>query len=439
MEGLGSVQLIANVILAAMWVTFYEVTLERRFRLPVMITLWTAATALWFTLVYLFPFGTAARVLVGPVIFFIVPLFAYKSRWIRCIFSVGLSMVIMLASEVLMAVLFPQLRTLTAGTGGVGEIAVQTQIAMYLLYLPLNAILLMLAAILFRRYRSRLSAREWLLYALFPFSQMLLCLTWYMLWLGGDTADALVWQGVALIVCAAADIALYFAMRGMAQRAQLKAEKELLEKQIDAQKEHYSALTEQYENVRRMRHDIANHVHTIQILLEKGENAEAAAYAAELRPQTAFKSSLGQCENPVADAFLYSRITELRGQGVDVTAEVTLPAYTGIANADLIIAFGNLLDNASEACAALKEKRLAIRARAVKGYLTIETKNPLPADAGNSKKHRIPELERGVGFHILKELAERYDGAFTYRASDGVFRAELTLKEAAADAANSDM
>lgn len=73
----------------------------------------------------------------------------------------------------------------------------------------------------------------------------------------------------------------------------------------------------------------------------------------------------------------------------------------------------------------------------MKGYLTVETENPLPP--GRDKKRRVPELERGVGFHILQELAEKYDGSFTYSAVDGVFRTELTLKEARNDVASCDL
>lgn len=435
MEGQSTVQLIANCILAVIWIAFYETTLERRFRPGVMAVIWAAAVAVWFPLVCLIPYGTAGRILVGPVIFFVVPLFAYQSRWLRCIFSVGLSMAIMLAVEVLMTVLFPQLRALTAGTAGMGELGVRTQIAMYLLYLPLNALLLMLAALFFRRYRTRLPSREWRLYALFPFSQMLLCLAWFILWLEGDTANTLIWQGLALVVCTAADIALYFAMRGMAQRAALEAEKALLEKQIDAQKGHYAALTAQYESIRHMRHDIENHLHTIHILLENGQNAEAAAYASELQGGNRYHSRLGACLNPVVDAFLFHRAEELRTQDMEVDAAVSLPPDMGVANADLISAFGNLLDNAAEACRSAPSKRISIRARIKNGYLLIETENPAVLPEEKAKPRRIPELERGVGFHILRELAEKYGGEFVTSTGDGVFHAALTLREVTADAA----
>ena len=74
-----------------------------------------------------------------------------------------------------------------------------------------------------------------------------------------------------MLVCIAADAFLYLAVRGMAQRSALKAKNDLLSAQIDRQKEHYAALTAQYANIRRMRHDIAKHLDTMQALLQSGQ------------------------------------------------------------------------------------------------------------------------------------------------------------------------
>ena len=68
----------------------------------------------------------------------------------------------------------------------------------------------------------------------------------------------------------------------MAQRSELKARNDLLARQIDRQNEHYAALTAQYENLRRIRHDISSHLYTMQLLLQEGQYDEAAAYSAEV-------------------------------------------------------------------------------------------------------------------------------------------------------------
>ena len=106
-------------------------------------------------------------------------------------------------------------------------------------------------------------------------------------------------------------------------------------------------------------------------------------------------------------------------------------APTGIRNADMVVAFGNLLDNAAEACRDAGEKRLSLSARMNRGFLCIEVRNPAPAAPARHSR-RIPELERGIGSHILRALAETYEGSYALTPSGGECTASLLLKGAAA-------
>ena len=94
----------------------------------------------------------------------------------------------------------------------------------------------------------------------------------------------------------------------------------------------------------------------------------------------------------------------------------------------MVVAFGNLLDNAAEACRNAGEKRIALSAGMERGYLHIREQNPAPVGPV-SHDRRIPELERGIGHHILRELAERYDGSFTCQVEHNEFLVDLFLRE----------
>ena len=193
----------------------------------------------------------------------------------------------------------------------------------------------------------------------------------------------------------------------------------------------------EYEDIRRMRHDIANHMYTINLLLKDGRTEEAAAYAKELNEKTEFQPMLGQCRNPITDAFLYSRSKELEAQGVDVNMNVNVPRIPKVSNIYMVSALGNLLDNAAEAALKCEKPWIKLNAYSSKGYLIIEVTNPTLPNA--SKPRRIPELPRGVGSHILTEIAETYEGQYTCCEENGVFHATLTLKEDNCDASHSDM
>ena len=209
--------------------------------------------------------------------------------------------------------------------------------------------------------------------------------------------------------------------------AALQAENDLLAQQIDHQKEHYAAITAQYENIRRIRHDIANHLYTMDLLLKEGQYAKAQDYFAEVSQVSRYKSDLGSCENPVVDTFLYARAEDLKAQGFDVEFQVAVPAECGIRNADMVVVFGNLLDNSVEACGQVASPFIRLEAGLRKDYLVVTETNPAPAD-DTRKKRRIPQLERGIGLHILTDLAGRYHGSCTQEVRDRQFTVSIALQ-----------
>lgn len=365
------------------------------------------------------------RGVIALVSFPLVYMVLFRDKWYRCLFCGVAAVLILSVSDMISAAVLltpEQLRQ------GLTFQPIPVQLTSYAIFLSASAFFLWMFTLLMNRYKYRLSGREWALYLLFPISQCLLLYGWMLLCRLDFSANRMWILLAGLITCVAADAALFTAVRGMAQRVELQAENDLLAQQIDRQKEHYAAITAQYENIRRIRHDIANHLYTMDLLLKEGRYAQAQDYFAEVSQVSRYKSDLGSCENPVVDAFLYARAEDLKAQGFDVEFQVAVPAECGIRNADMVVAFGNLLDNAAEACRNAGEKRIALSAGMEREYLHIREQNPAPVGPV-SHDRRIPELERGIGHHILRELAGKYDGSFTFEAKDGEFRADLFLKE----------
>lgn len=191
---------------------------------------------------------------------------------------------------------------------------------------------------------------------------------------------------------------------------------------------HYIALTSQYEANRRIRHDILHHVNTIRYLLANGQQQEATEYAGQLLAENQRSSQLGQCDNSVIDAFLYGRVQEAKAQGITVETRIILPVELPVSNTDLVIVFGNLMDNAVEACAKLENSKIELNAHIEKGYLVITESNPAVPEPEGRKQRRIPELERGVGMQILKSVAEKYQGSCMSETGNGNYSVSVFLK-----------
>ena len=299
----------------------------------------------------------------------------------------------------------------------------------------LLALVLLVFSLPLTRSKNNLSGKQLLIFSAFPITQIICAASLQALIVYPpryEYAPALL---VVMALFLVSDILLYRTMVHTEQRVQLEVENQLLEKQLDAQLAHYSDLTEQYEQIRAMRHDISHHLNTINALLQAGNLKAASEYSEQLLPMQTYISRLGKCQNPVVDAFLYIRMQDAEAKGIPVQADVSLPVELPVSNTDLIVAFGNILDNALEACEGVPGAQIRLQAYLAKGYLVIHERNPVRGEPAAAKPRRIPELERGVGFRVLSGLAQKYDGSFRHELEPGGDYAVTLMLRAAKPAA----
>ena len=127
--------------------------------------------------------------------------------------------------------------------------------------------------------------------------------------------------------------------------------------------------------------------------------------------------------------YLFHRIEELRASGIECTFQVNLPQHTDITNIDLISIFGNLLDNAYEACSTINQPFIEILAEMRRQYLYIQVKNSVSNCPVGKKERRIPELARGVGSNILARIADKYNGEYRFETVNNIYTATIIVEE----------
>lgn len=415
-------QLIFDILYCGMWLLVMNFTYPYRFSRRVTYLLEILWLIINIVVPRSLPFMSMIRTTLGYFLFFAVCILIFDAPWPKVLFTSAMVLLLVITNELIGTMLYYPPEAL-AGTPEL--LSTKGQLLFLGPNLATGAVLFFLYGLLINRVKCNLTSRDWLLFAIFPVSQYLLMFGW--LDTIRITADEsrVVFFIVAIIAAIIADVGIFLSVLHIAQRAQLKAENELLSRQVEAQEQHYADLTAQYESIRHMRHDIANHLNTMQSLLDSSRSGEAAAYLSELKASS-YDTSLGICEHPVVDAFLHNKMEAAKAAGVEVKARVSLRTGLTVSNVDLIRAFGNLLDNAVEACTGLDNAQVTLTCTQLSGCLVIVTENPSP-EKPLEKSRRIPELERGVGGRVLKSLAEKYDGSLKQEQKNGIYRAELIL------------
>jgi len=419
-----------NACAIVMWAAFLWRVLDGpRFRVWVTVLLAALIGAAYMAAALLLTTVGQLRALMFPVCSLAMAFLLFRGTPGRKLLAVAAE----LAGSLLMELMFTPLMIDLQSNDDISVWADPRALIYGVTFLPVLGLGLMLISFIFTRSKNNLSGRQLLVFSAFPITQMVCEASLVTLMFTPPRYEYIPMQLIVSVLFLVSDILLYRTMMRTEQRVQLEVENQLLEKQLDAQLAHYSDLTAQYEQIRAMRHDISHHLNTINALLQEGNLKAATEYSEQLLPMQTYISRLGKCQNPVVDAFLYSRMQDAEHRGVPVQADVSLPVELPVSNTDLIVAFGNMLDNALEACSGIPDAQITLRAHMDKGYLVIQESNPVRARQPQGKKpRRIPELERGVGFRVLGGLAEKYDGSFRHARENDTYTVTLLLRAAAA-------
>lgn len=416
-----------NEILIVQWSMFLWYTLTPRWSRKVTVLIFLPICLVAPMISTVFPSRSAVRMFSVPAIMLLSAFVCYRSKLPRTLFCAFYPQMAIVLSEALILLVLPDIYQNNCDSKQLWLNYIST--LPMLIYTLVYSLMIWIAASCIGKTRYRLTARQWLVFLFFPLSQTLgIIFVYNSMFSIVPTAAQLYQLAGILIVCAAADFALLHTISDAGRKAELEAANRMLEKQLDTQLNHYTALTSQYEVNRRIRHDILHHVNTIQYLLANGQQREATVYAGQFLAENQNVSQLGQCSNPVVDAFLYGRVKEAEAQGVAVDTNVILPSELPVSNTDLIIVFGNLMDNAVEACAKVENPAIQVNAHVEKGYLVITESNPAAPEPERRKQRRIPELERGVGMHILRSVAEKYHGSCMSETHDGRYSVSVFLR-----------
>ena len=415
-----------NACAIVMWAAFLWRVLDGpRFRVWVTVLLAALIGAAYMAAALLLTTVGQLRALMFPVCSLAMAFLLFRGTPGRKLLAVAAE----LAGSLLMELMFTPLMIDLQSNDDISVWADPRALIYGVTFLPVLGLGLMLISFIFTRSKNNLSGRQLLVFSAFPITQMVCEASLVTLMFTPPRYEYIPMQLIVSVLFLVSDILLYRTMVRTEQRVQLEVENELLEKQLDAQLAHYSDLTAQYEQIRAMRHDISHHLNTINALLQEGNLKAATEYSEQLLPMQTYISRLGKCQNPVVDAFLYSRVQDAQTRGVPVRADVSLPVELPVSNTDLIVAFGNLLDNALEACSGIPDAQITLRAHMDKGYLVIQESNPVRARQPQGKKpRRIPELERGVGFRVLSGLAAKYDGSFRHACENDTYTVTLSLR-----------
>lgn len=213
----------------------------------------------------------------------------------------------------------------------------------------------------------------------------------------------------------------------LAKQQQLEQQNMLTE----MNRKYYESMEQQHFEIRRLKHDLANHLQILSALPEDKRDA----YLAALAENTAVTQSISYCMDTTVNAVLTVKNNLMERYGIVMESAIDIPTELPFDKTDICALYANALDNAIEACMKLSEseRTISVISKAKKGLFCLEVSNPVSSEIMSEKTGLLPptsktdKLNHGFGLKSIQKIVDRYHGSLELKTENSTFNLFLYI------------
>lgn len=240
--------------------------------------------------------------------------------------------------------------------------------------------------------------------------------------------------GTVIVSVILSDIFVFLLLSDILKKNKAVNELNLLKQTEEYNRQYIENLQNEYETVRKMRHDYKNSFLAVLALLDDGEVEKVRQQISESLGAMTETEVFINTDNAVVNAVVNAKLSSAKSLGIECECLVAKD-ISGIDDIDLCRLLSNMLDNAITACkndvGVHKRLELSIRRDDISYIFTVKN------TVSSSVLEYNPELkstkkgagEHGYGVGIIREIAEKYGGRSDFYEDDGMFCCAVYLRK----------
>ena len=209
-----------------------------------------------------------------------------------------------------------------------------------------------------------------------------------------------------------------------------KKEIRLLKEKSEREIEYYKEVDRLNQQIQKIHHDLKNHILIAESVKEKDMDKEYLKSLEEYFEKYTSKINSG---NNILDILLEKKCEECRNKKIEFKLNVDFSKGDFINLVDLGTIFGNIIDNAIEACERTKDnklKEIRLVVGEVKNFITVKISNPvdmIKKEDGKLFSLKRNRREQGLGLICLQEVLDKYNGSYSYELKDDFFNLTIII------------
>ncbi len=215
-----------------------------------------------------------------------------------------------------------------------------------------------------------------------------------------------------IIVCMAIVLIIILGLR----IRYIKYESKLTGKYMDMMDEMYQYIQERVEMTRRFRHDLKNHIDTIDRLMQADDKKRKPDFIEREKLISCYENVKEKryCRDEFVDTVLSMKADYCDEHNIAFNANVQDAEYSMIDSMSLIALIYNILDNAAEASLYINDsdmRQIDFHMGVYADHVEIRCKNNIEKNANiDFRTRKANKTAHGFGMNIIKSIVEKYNG-----------------------------
>lgn len=223
-------------------------------------------------------------------------------------------------------------------------------------------------------------------------------------------------------------------------RQEEKLQNELLAIQVDSTERHIRQVESLYQSIRSIRHDMTNHILTLERLYAGNNPEEAADYGRRLKEALSGEAASGGIDageiktgNPVTDVILQESKREAEKKKIRFQTDFYYPTGTNINAFDVSVILNNALQNALENTEKSETPHISVLSYHRNNAYMIEVSNSFTGELQWDEERGLPVTSKekteghGYGLFNIRMVARKYSGDIAIDLKDDEFRLSIML------------
>ncbi len=199
--------------------------------------------------------------------------------------------------------------------------------------------------------------------------------------------------------------------------------------------ENLEIMRQSQEETRRQRHEMRHHLALLEGMLSQKQDDRASDYMQSLLGEMASLPSDSYSDNMVINAIVGHYLNAAKADGIRTAAEIKAGTELPLEDGELCVLLTNLLENALEACRAMKPEKdrfITLSILSDDEHLLINCENstdvsPTAAADGSFSSSKPDAQNHGYGLPAIRRIVEKHYGMMNTTCADGRFIVKVTI------------